>query len=927
MDENRTTESSAAEVSLPPEEAAAVQPSKKQLENRLISNYKKEARAEASLYLKEKKACTDAEAKKAFRKKWRQRKKEFRAELKGADSLERKAHKKALKVFRHRIHRTRRFWRTLIAAVLLFSLVFFGLPSAGMFWNTKKSQKYSDSGSEAEIARAAGYLLSEELCEEGYVLLQNSDGFLPLSDKKLNVFGDDASQPDAFSRTLVSSLNAKGIVVNEELVSFYSESASASRAKPVNALLRLAGRFLPKKTDSAWRTVSSSMLRQAKTFSSQALIVLSSEAAAGKDCSLSQLQPMEGSSARAQLIEDVCKEFEHVILVIRSANPMELGFTANYESIDAVLWAGDSDASWSALASVLVGDVNPSGRLVDTWPVSLEAEPAYNAGSSYYANISDLHLLQYSEGIYMGYRYYETRFGSDEAAYAENVLYPFGYGLSYTDFSEELSSLTEEDGILTAEISVRNAGEAAGKDVVQLYFMPPYTEGRSLEKSAISLAGFAKTALLHPGEEETLRISFPVRDMASWSTEKEAYILDAGEYRIAVGSDVHQALLSESFEIYTLEEPVTYGSDSATGNELHSLLASQDSEEMIVLSRSGWEGTFPRTQVRMVASDELRAEKAVYERAISPYSTLYHKEPVFNADNKLLLSDMKGLPYDDEKWNSFLDQFTAEEMIQLVSNGAWHTEAIERLGIPQSRFLGDGNGFDSVLSTLNAAVYPSPIVVSSGWNCELASKLGSSLAAEAAVYGISGWYAPSLSLHRSAFGGRNAESFSEDPLLTAKIACAEIEAAQAGGLIAFASGFVLQDIQLNAGDDLSVIANEQTLRELYLRPFELCVKDAGVSAIMTSPVRLGIELCSASDTLLNQLLREEWGFRGLVTTDSSLSWINAELSVKNSCSLMLDAGGHSSQVTLRRAYSKDSIGTAWSLRDAVHDICYTLVNR
>ena len=795
-----------------------------------------------------------------------------------------------------------------------------------MFWNTRKSQKFSDTGSEAEIVRAAGYLLSEEICEEGIVLLQNRDSFLPLSDKKLNVFGDDASQPDAFSRTLVSSLNAKGISVNEELASFYAESSSAASSKETNVLLRSVGRLLPGKTDKSWRTVSSSLLRQAKEYSSQALIVLSAEAADGKDCSLSQLQPMNGSSARTQLIDDVCKEFEHVILVIRSANPMELGFIAGYDSIDAVIWAGDADNSWSALASVLVGDVNPSGKTVDTWALSLEDEPACNAGSSYYANISDLHLLQYSEGIYIGYRYYETRFGNDEAAYAENVLYPFGYGLSYTDFTEELVSLTEEDGVLTAEISIRNTGEAAGKDVAELYFIPPYINERSIEKSAISLAGFAKTALLNPGEEETVLISFPVRDMASWSTAKESWILESGEYCIAVGSDVHQALLAESFETYTVEESVAYSTDALTGRDLQSLFASQDSEEMIVLSRSGWEGTFPRTQVRMVASDELRTEKTVYERAVSPYSSLYHTEPVFSADNKLLLTDMKGLPYDDTKWSTFLDQFSAEEMIQFVSNGAWHTEAIERFGIPESRFLSGANGFKSVLSSLNAAVYPSPIVVSSSWNCELASKLGSSLAAEASIYGISGWYAPRLSLHRSALGGQNAESFSEDPLLTAKIACAEIEAAQSGGLIAFASGFILQDIQLNSGDDLSVIANEQTLRELYLRPFEICVKEAGVAGIMTSPVRLGIELCSASDTLLNKLLREEWGFRGLVTTDSSLAWINAELSVKNGCSLMFDAGEHSSQVTLRRAYAKDPVGTAWSLRDAVHDICYTLVN-
>ena len=243
MDENRITESPATEDSLPPEKPAEAQPSKKQLESRLISDYKKEARSEASLYLREKKAITDPESKKAFRRKWRQRKKEFQSELKKADSSEKKARKKARKIFLHRIHRTRRFWNALIAAVLLFSLVFFGLPSAKMLWNTKKSQTFYDSGSEAEIARAAGYLLSEEICEEGIVLLQNRDGFLPLEDKKLNVFGDDASVPDVFSRSLVSSLNAKGIDINKELMSFYAGSSSDPPAKPANILSRIGTRF------------------------------------------------------------------------------------------------------------------------------------------------------------------------------------------------------------------------------------------------------------------------------------------------------------------------------------------------------------------------------------------------------------------------------------------------------------------------------------------------------------------------------------------------------------------------------------------------------------------------------------------------------------------------------------------------------------
>ena len=891
----------------------------------LIRAEVKQGRAEGAQYLKEKKACSTSAEAKAFRKKWRQRKKEWKTELKALDAPQQIARKKGRRAFQHRIHRAGRIFRTVIALLLLVCLIGFGAPSLLTAWRIHRSQKYTNAGADVEIARAAGYALSSEIYDEGIVLLKNDDGFLPLSDKRLNLFGDDAYAFSSGRSTLSDALLAQGIACNPGLARAYTgqEDPGMLDKLTAKALSLLPGQ---KAGEEGWFLPDEKILDEARSFSDQALIVFSAGSEDGKDLSLEALQPSAPGTRKAETLDTVCREFEHVIVVICSGNVMELGFLDTYDSIDAVIWLGEQDGSGcTALAKVLSGALNPSGRTTDTWPYFLNFSPASAASvSSYYANLSGVRTMDLSEGIYVGYRYYETRFGLNEAEYAQHVIYPFGYGLSYTAFTEELTALSEEDGILTADVTVKNTGDVPGKDVVELYFLPPFEEGSLPERSAIELAAFARTDELAPGEEATITLSFPLRDLSCWSAENGCYLLPAGDYAVAVGKNVHDALLSETTEIYTVEEEQTFASDDATGAELAGRFAFAAGENP-TLSRTAWEETYPAPTSRLLASDDLKRTVNTYgqtEEAIP----LKSAGPAESSGSAPKLSELKGLPYDDEAWDAFLDVFSTNEMIRLVGNGAYHTEAAARLGVPAMRFLGGDAGLVSPYSKLDAVSYPSAAVMGATWNTALAEVLGKTIAAEAVAYGVNGWYAPNAGVRRTAMDAGNEQTFSEDPLLSGKMAAAEIRSAQAGGLITFVQGFLFgTSSSLEGGVCLHV--GEQALRELWLRPFELAVKEGGASGITVSSTRLDVEWCSTCSALLQSVLREEWGFCGFVSTGSpSISWRAVPLSVQNGTDLFFDKGCSYTELILTIANLRDPAGTRQHLRSAVHDLCYTIVN-
>ena len=620
MDETRPDEVISEQESVSANETPAPSGNISKPNKTAVKAYQKQARAEGAQYLKEKKACSDAAEAKAFRTKWKLRRKEYKASLRTADAAERKARRKGFRAFKRRIHRGRRVRNTVIALLLIACLVFFGWPSAQMLWRIRKSAKYTTNGSEVDIARASAYALSAELCEEGFVLLKNDNGLLPLAEKKLNVFGDDAYRllPGTDSGETVSLLEALSdheIETNRDLTGMYQKLL----AEPENLIGKLKSRLtalLSREEQEDWHMPDASVIRNAKGFSSQAMLVLSALPKDSRTPSPTGIPVMEDGSLQRKLLDSVCEEFDHVILAIASGGAVEAGFLSEYDSIDAVLWTGaPGPRGFSVLAGILAGEINPSGRTTDTWPSSFSSNPAV-AGSelSYYANINGQYALHFGEGIYTGYRYYETRFGNDETWYAENVVFPFGHGLSYTEFTEELTSFSAAEETVTAEVTVTNTGETAGKDVVQLYFMAPYDPSRGIEKPAIELAGFAKTSLLEPGETETITVSCPVRDLSSWSTSDGCYLLEAGEYRFSLGKNVHDALLSSDGETFTVEKDVFYRTDDMTGIELQNHFAFA-LDENPVLSRSDCEAVSIAESGRRIASDALKEALKAYQKS------------------------------------------------------------------------------------------------------------------------------------------------------------------------------------------------------------------------------------------------------------------------------------------------------------------------
>ena len=905
--------------------------------------YRTAAKDKAKAYISSRHALKTKEERKAFKVAYKAKVNEWKRSLKAVgktDKGEKAAQKTAFKVFKKRKNRVRRIiiWAAVVCVIAL--LIVAVAPILSMTVRVLASQSYTDKGEAADAVREAGYALSAEICEEGFVLLKNDDNLLPLTDAKLSIFGDDAynfvyggsgsagaDQADAVS--LFDAFEQDGIEYNTELDEAYRRMGVATGGGAGSTKEMVVGYFTESENEDDWLLPADEVIASAREYSDTALIVLSSMEVESNEIDLALLMIMgDKLPNRKALIEKVLDSFEHVIFIINSGNVMELGFLDDYDSADAALWVGSPGSlGCHTIADILTGKVNPSGRTVDTYPVSIKNEPSYATyGNNKYLNLN-MYTMEYSEGIYVGYRYYETRFGADETEYASNVVFPFGYGLSYTTFTQSITSFTATAESITVTVDVTNNGRAAGKDVVELYFMPPYYEQSGIEKSAIELAAYAKTELLHPNETQTLTLSFDVRDMSSYakSIDGGCYLLEHGEYRIAIGENVHAALTSIDYQVYNVAEDIKYKTDDATGTEISNLFGFAEGD-VGYLSRSDWGGTYPKAKTSYVASTELIAGIVEYEKAEAQYEST-GEEPNYDADNGIELADLKGLDYDDPKWELFLDQFTVKEMIKLTANGGWHTEAVERLGVKESRLLDGPSGINSMFTNVTTVAYPMETIVGSSWNDEMALRLGETIGDEAAVYGVNGWYAPAMNIHRSSIGGRNNEYFSEDPLLSGNMAASAVKGAQSRGLIAFMKHFVCNDVELNARSGIVLWVNEQALREIYLRPFELSVKEGGAYGAMSSFSFLGSKWCGGSSELLCELLREEWGFDGMVCTDACLgSWMNAELAVKNGNDLMLEMGLQSSQAKLRSAYGNDPLGVAWGLRNSVHNICYALVN-
>ena len=893
--------------------------------------YKKRGRDGAVNFLKEKKESSSREERKEVIRKEKEKISVWKETLQSLGKEERKAQKKAYKAYKRRLRRN----RTIAVWIVVVLVIGMGINAVSpLLYHIGQisSQTYTDQTEEAKTAREVGLAFASEISDEGIVLLKNEKDLLPLQNRKVNIFGDDAYQfkysgsgsgeADLSNAvTLFEGLEKAGIEYNPQLDQVYSglglSKTPDGSSNIAEMILSFAfGNDTEDIMDCDYLTEE--VMAQAKEYSNQAIIVLSNEVVESSDCEAEALQLTEN---RRELIRRVAEYFEHVIILVNVGNATELGIVDEYESIEAVVWVGiPGTQGCESLGKILTGDINPSGRLVDTYAYSVDSAPASENFGNYQYENHDKFLIEYEEGIYVGYRYYETRYAGDEAGYAKAVQYPFGYGLSYTEFEWETVEFSADHEIISWKVKVTNTGDAAGKDVVQLYFAPPYIEG-GIEKSAIELAAYDKTKLLLPGESEMLTLSYAVRDMSSYDMHtEEAYVLDAGKYEIKLSRNVHEAVETRPYEV---DKAVVYKTDEVTGTEIKNRF-DYAKGSLTYLSRSDWEGTYPSDDdVITAASPELLAAVEEYNQP-APSS---EEMPATGEDNGLVLADLKNLDYDDPLWEEFLNQFTYEEMKTLFSEGGWHSVAIDRLGIPATRMLDGPAGINSMFVSVSAAAYPTEMLVASTWNDELAFQLGSCIGAEARAYDIQVWYAPAMNLHRTAQGGRNFEYYSEDPVLSGKMAAATIQGAQEQGVMVSIKHFIMNNEETNARSGIYCWTNEQALRELYLRPFEIAVKEGKATGVMSAFTHLGHKWSGANAELLQEVLREEWGFRGMVTTDAALGgFMNAALACTNGNDIMLEMGLANSAKVVDKAYKKDPVGITIGLRNCVHNICYSILN-
>jgi len=793
--------------------------------------------------------------------------------------------------------------------------------------------RYSYGTEEASSARRDGKVLSRKISDEGIVLLRNEGSALPLTDRKINVFGADAynfrvggsgsGSVDASDAVgFFDALSASGFEINPELHRMYLDMGVVRREG--SSLLATVKAFIfgfKKRDEPDPSYLSEEVMEKAHGYSRRALIVLSNSAVESADTDLDALRVTDN---RRALMEKVCGAFEHVTVIINSGNVMELGILDEFGSIDSVLWVGmPGPYGCLSLGDVLTGKINPSGRLTDTWAYDISGSPAsvnFTTDSKEYRyDNCSRSFLNYEEGIYVGYRYYETRFSESEDEYRAAVQYPFGYGLSYTAFSWETESFETGTDAVRWAVRVVNTGKTAGKDVVELYVTAPYMEG-GIEKSAVTLAAFAKTRELGPGETQSIVLEVPVRDIASYDMENGCYTLDEGTYVFRLGRSVHDIAENREFSV---PAGVMYETDGKTGRHIENRFSFANGG-LTYLSRSDWEGTWPGNgkNRRHLGGDVLSAIE--HYRTVAPSDK---PEPMTGAENGIVFGDLRGLPFSDPKWEAFLDQFTFDELNNLVSWAGWHTEAVERLGVPETKMLDGPAGLNSMYTKLEAAAYPAESMVAATWNTDLAYSLGEAVGREARGNGIAVWYAPALNLHRTPQGGRNFEYYSEDPVLSGRIGAATVRGAQDQGVAVTVKHFVLNNEETGARSGLYVWINEQTLRELYLRPFEIAVKEGGAHGAMSAFTHVGYEWSGACAPLLQDVLRGEWGFEGFVTTDAQIGgFMNGSLGIRRGNDLMLTMGLVNDEKVIRKARETDPAGTLLALRECVHRALYTLLN-
>ncbi|SDS21330.1 beta-glucosidase [Paraoerskovia marina] len=841
---------------------------------------------------------------------------------------ERREDKRRERVYRKVSHRPRRAVGWGVTGVAVVAIGALAAPWVSDLTRLT-SMEFDTETAEGVAARENAAVVSENVADEGIVLLKNEDAVLPLAEPRINVFsfesfnlrlggGGSGGSNLSTAPTLYEAMDQVGVEYNSELYATMEDAGAESVSGSSNGFVQIVGSLVggDESAEPEPDYLTDDVLAQAQEFSDTAMIVVGNDGVEGSDMTAEQLRLVDNQIA---LLDVVTEHFDDVVVVVNSGNQMELGFLDEYPQIKSALWIGTPGPQGAvSLAKVLNGDVNPSGHLTDTYAYDVTSAPSTETFGDFTYDNADRGFLNYNEGIYVGYRYYETRYVDDEAGYDAAVQYPFGHGLSYTDFTWDAADPVVTDEEISVDVDVTNDGDVAGKDVVQVYFSAPYTPG-GIEKSAIELAGYAKTSMLEPGDSETVTVTFDTRDMASWDSENGGgYLLEAGDYVISVSNDVHDAVAEFTTEV---GEDVRYDTDADTGESLENRFEYAEGD-LTYLSRDDWEGTYPDADdMDFTASDE------VLERMDPTIEPAEGEAPTTGADNGLMFADLEGLDYDDPAWDLFLDQLTLDEQIQIFSQGAYLTAEVERLGVPSAVLLDSPAGLNSLFSSIEAASYPTEIVIASTWNDDLAYAVGESVGTEANAYDVQGWYAPGMNLHRSAFGGRDFEYYSEDPVISGQMAAGMVNGAQDQGVLTFIKHFALNDQEVNARTGLNVFVDEQAFREVYLQPFEIAVKDSDPTGAMSSFINIGGSWAGGNEQLLQEVLRGEWGFDGVVSTDAVLGgWMDPALAVRNGNDLMLAPFAHTTIDATEEAYDEDPVGVGEGLRDRVHTALYAVLS-
>ena len=834
-----------------------------------------------------------------------------------------------------------------------------------------------------------------KLAEEGFVLLKNENAALPMNKgARISVFSKNSvnlsyggSGSGGFdtsnNKNLYESLNDAGFVTNPTLKSFYESSQSGPVRTANSSDLDNGDNQKIATAETPQSKYTDAVKNSYADYSDAALVVITRIGGEGFDLPRYQGDSEGAVSPDSHYLELDQNEidlltavtdgtFKRVVVVFNTPSSFEATFlkdsayAAFADKIDAAVWIGFTGSNGiTALGEILNGDVNPSGRLVDTWAADFTKNPSFvNFGTGCLPDTTDkydggmYYSVDYEEGIYVGYRYYETRGETDgEDWYNANVVYPFGYGLSYTTFDwtvgDASASEIELGTTITVPVTVKNTGSVAGKDVVQLYASAPYTLG-GIEKAHKVLVGFAKTKLLQPGESETVTVSFDPYSAASYdyrdanSNGFSGYELEAGEYTLYVSRNAHE---SEKAIALNLAADVQIGTDPTTDSEVVNRYT--DSENFLdsdwqldtMLSRADWEGTWPTPQTaQQHAGTDRLYEEIRSEEHNNPTDFDSEEYPWFGEEPTLTLRDL--LPsaeaegyepvvsYDDERWEELMMGCDEEEMIALINNGAYHTLAMESVGLPAT-IHGDGpSGFTCFMSkeqVNGTCQYVSEPVMASTWNINLMNELGEAIGEEGTIgdkatgQPYSSIYAPGVNIHRSPFGGRCSEYFSEDPFISGMMGAAEVQGIQSRGVLPTVKHFVAneQETHRSIGGDLSWLS-EQALREIYLKPFEYTVKLGETRGIMTSFNRIGTRWTGGDYRLLTEILRNEWGFNGLVICD--FNTIPQYMIPR----MMFYAGGSLDLATQQSAMWTDcdtsDAGDAIVLMRAVKDVMYALVN-